>query len=592
MNRNNNLIKKKIYRYMLTGIMTTVALQLGNIVDAMIVGNLLGSIANGAVSASLPFVYLLQAAAFLLAAGGSVGAAVSLGRKDAASAGKIMGFCILAGIAYPLILAVLSPALVPAYVGFTGAEGVQGEMIHDYSQVYALGMPVISFVLIMSYFMNIDNHPSWSAGMNITANAVNLAMDYLLVKYTSLGMKGAALSTVLGYLAAGCIFIPMYFRSSKRMITPAFKGLRDSRKPIAMSVKRGLPTLSFLLMTVIGMSIINKSVLSSLGAGYYSAYAVTNNTQAIVTMLLNGITSVIASVAGVLYGEKDYFGMRAVLSKVLKISLTTGAVITAIFLAVPQLFAAMYGFRDPELLPELLRGIRIFSLSFGFFILNSVAQNYYRTIGQTFLSVSVTALELLILKVPFMLAGLRLFGFTGLYAGIIFSELGTFLLINLLRILLQKAGKVPQKGFPAIPERSDGEIMDMTVNGSDADAADVSAHMMQYCRSENIDERESVILALAAEELISNIGLHGYTDPEHKEIDICLSRDGDSLFLRLRDDGIPFDPTAYPSDEHDSSDLNGLALLKKMNVRMSYMRVINLNHTIIEIQCKKEQING
>ena len=35
MNRNNNLIKKKIYRYMLTGIMTTVALQLGNIVDAM-----------------------------------------------------------------------------------------------------------------------------------------------------------------------------------------------------------------------------------------------------------------------------------------------------------------------------------------------------------------------------------------------------------------------------------------------------------------------------------------------------------------------------------------------------------------------------
>ena len=73
MNRNNNLIKKKIYRYMLTGIMTTVALQLGNIVDAMIVGNLLGSIANGAVSASLPFVYLLQAAAFLLAAGAHTG---------------------------------------------------------------------------------------------------------------------------------------------------------------------------------------------------------------------------------------------------------------------------------------------------------------------------------------------------------------------------------------------------------------------------------------------------------------------------------------------------------------------------------------
>ena len=72
MERNDDLIKKKIYKYMITGVMTTIALHLGNVVDAMIVGNLLGSIGNAAVSASTPYTYLLQAATILLGSGGAV----------------------------------------------------------------------------------------------------------------------------------------------------------------------------------------------------------------------------------------------------------------------------------------------------------------------------------------------------------------------------------------------------------------------------------------------------------------------------------------------------------------------------------------
>lgn len=54
---------------MLTGVMTTVALQLVNVVDAMIVRNLLGSIGNAAVSAALPYTYMLQVAMILFSSG-------------------------------------------------------------------------------------------------------------------------------------------------------------------------------------------------------------------------------------------------------------------------------------------------------------------------------------------------------------------------------------------------------------------------------------------------------------------------------------------------------------------------------------------
>lgn len=584
MERNERLIRKKIYKYMLNGVMITAAIQLGNVVDAMIVGNLLGSLANGAVSAATPYLYTMQAAAILLGTGGSVTVAVLLGKRDTAGAGSVMGVCMLVSVVYPLIFTILSPVLVPAFVRMTGASGELGEMIHGITTVYSIGMPVFSFVLVMAYLMTVDNHPALSARLHITANAVNLALDFILVSYTPLGIKGAALSTILGYLIGGLIFIPQYFRSKNRMVTPVIKINPAIRPLIVTTCKNGLPNLVYLFMLVISVSIINAKVLQFLGSAYFSAYAVGMNTQLIVQMILNGITSVIASVAGALYGEKDYYGIRHVFSRVLRIALLAGCVIMLLFLLFPQCLAALYGFDNDAIRPELYTGLRIFSLSFLFFILNAIAQNYYRTTGQTFLSTLSTAMELLLIKVPLMLLGMHLFGFIGLFGAIIFSELISFLLLNLVRVLMQKAGRVPQKGFLAIPDHDSGEICDMTVTGSDETAVDVSARIIAYCMKDNLPASKAQALGVAAEELISNIGRYGYKSSKEKYIDVCLSKAGGKYYLRLRDDGVPFDPVHYEPREHEPYEIGGLELIRKMSVELNYMRVINLNNTIIVIE--------
>jgi len=120
MERNDYLIRKKIYKYMLTGVMVTVALQLGNVVDAMIVGNLLGSIGNGAISASTPYIYTLQAATILLGSGGAVCVAVLLGKRDAENAGRVFSFCMILSVAYPLVFTCLSPFTLPLYRNMLG----------------------------------------------------------------------------------------------------------------------------------------------------------------------------------------------------------------------------------------------------------------------------------------------------------------------------------------------------------------------------------------------------------------------------------------------------------------------------------------
>lgn len=609
MERNDSLIRKKIYKYMLTGVMTTVALQLGNVVDAMIVGNLIGSIGNSAVTAGSPFVYILQAAAILFGTGGAVTMAVLLGKREVRMAGKVMGFCIIFCIAYPLLFTLLTPLSVSAYISITGATGQLADMLRSITTVYSLGMPVISVVIGMAYLISVDNHPGLAAKMNIVANVVNLLLDYILVKFTPMGITGAALSTVLGYVVAGVIFIPGYFRSKERMVHPLFKGCVKEGKLILAAVKSGLPNLVNLILTVVSMFVINSVVLRQLGGGYFSAYAVANNSLHIVQMFLSGITTVIASVAGVLYGEKDYFGMRSVYRRVLSAAFIAGGVILVAFLTVPGLLAKMYGFDQADILPDLETGLRVFSVSFAFIILNAILQSYYRTVGQTFLSTANITMEQVLLRIPLMLLGMHLFGFLGLFYGIIACELLTYLLLNLLRIGLQKAGRVPRKGVLAIPEENSAVLVDISVSGSDSSAVDVARLIRERCGSEPMAPERANRLGVAAEEVITNIARYGYKDQEKKDIDVCLSRAEGRYYLRFRDDGIPFNPLEYVfetgSQGEDTGgtrsknageggggdmpdEVHGLILLKKMADKISYMRVINLNNTVVEINARED----
>ena len=572
MERNDHLIRKKIYKYLFTSVLTTVALQLGNVVDAMIVGNLIGSSANAAVSAGTPFVYLLQVAAFLMGMGGAVTIAVLLGERDTDNAGRVMGVSLLASFVYPLIFTLLTPVTVPAYIHLMGLNGEQAEMVRQIITVYSLGMPVCSVVIAMTNMISVDNHPTLSSAMLITANVINLTCDVLLVKFTPLGLIGSTMSTIIGYL-----------KSKDRMVKPSLKGLKEHIGVIGLTCKNGLPNTMYLVMNVIKVFALNKAVVEILGDDMLPVFAVANNTQQITQMFLNGITAVIASVAGVLFGEKDYFGMRSVLHRVLVSGLSIGGIVTVLFLIAPQILASLYGFRDPVLLPLLLRVLRIFALSFIFYVLNCIVQNYYKVIGLTALSTLDSMLELVLLCIPLSAAGMRIFGIEGLFGALIVNELLTFAVINLIRLVMYRQGKIQNSGFMAIPHDNEGSICDISIQGSDASAVGASKEIERYCRENGIDDERSALLRLATEEIVANIAEYGYKAGSEKLIDICLSKADGKIYLRFRDDGIPFDPTSYTPEDDET---HGLDLLKKLTLSMTYMRVIDLNNTIFELDMR------
>ncbi len=579
--RNDYLVSKKFYRYLIPSFLSEMAMHMGSVVDAVIVGNLIGVEALSAVTLASPIIQILHLPGLILGLGGATLAAIWLGERKLKEASDMFSACVIAGIIFSCA-GVLTAFWVNAPLAHLVADDPQlTTFVEEYLLINLLGLPIMTLTFLTCEFLSVDNHPDLGAWMFSIAEAVNVVMDIVLVKFAGLGMEGAAAATIIGY-ACGLLTLIPYARSQERMLKFYLSGVAWF-KDIFVALKTGLPRVSLEFMQALQIFVLNTAVLQILGVEAMEIYAVCSNTLIMAELLAGGIISVIPNICGVLYGERDYFGIRRLMKKVLELSGVLISVLTAVFLIVPEEIAILFGMENENLLPTAATCLQIYSLSFVLYVFNEFLQTYYQTILETFLATLDTILEFFVLLIPITFLLMHYYGIYGVCAAVPISEFLTIIIVEGTRKFLQERGKLPQEGLLMIPKTEHDDSFDVTIEAGEANAVNISKKIIDYCRAQNVDERTAYILGLAAEEIAINISRYGYDKAKKKFIDINLSHDGEQWILRIRDDGIPFDPTQYQPEEKGQFLLGGINLIKGLAKNFSYTRVLNMNNTIIEI---------
>lgn len=573
----------KLWQYLLPSIMMTAALQMGNIVDTMLVGNILGADAMSAVKVGMTIDNIMEIPGYVLGVGGSVAVGILLGKRERDKANRVFSMTltvsVLCGIVFAL-LSVTSPVLAEA---LTGGGSLTAD-VRAFIFVTLLGAPVISLALQFMNYVAVDNNPSVASAYVIVSNVINLALDYLILKYTALGTAGAALSTVLGYGIAMLVLI-RYLRSPKRMLKYVFpfgRGGLASGAEFMLALSTGMPTLLYMVFLTTKDLGLNTMIVRMIGNDGMAVYTVCANVVLLVELLVGGIIGTIASIGGVIYGEKDYFGIRSLVKHVLIYSYAVLLVILIILWVFPQYVVALFGITEGVLSSMASAALRIFVCSLPFYLLNKFMTTYYQSTEQTKLSGIVTSLQtcvaILPLAVVFTLAA-KAAGFdllNALMAAFVASEIVTIVIAFIYRKL-----KYKDQGFLLLPEKEEEAVYDISAAADLEEVEKVPREIIGFCKAHQVDAGRANLLAVAAEEMLVNIIRYGGKKVD--TIDINLRIADDTLLFRLRDNGIPFDPTDYSVDSGEY-EIHGIEVVRSITDRMQYMRVLDLNHTVIEMK--------
>ena len=576
--RNNRLLNAKLNKYIVPGIMMSLALQLGNIVDTIFVSNLIGVEAMSAVTMSLPVETIIQLTGYCLGIGGSIAVGNMLGKRDKESASKLFTVTFLVTLLAGFLLSFIAfPAADPIAKLLVPGGGTLTTHTADYIRISMLGAPIIGIGLMMVNYLGVENHPELASTYLILANVINLILDYIFLRFTPLGIAGASLSTVLGFLLAMVVFV-FYIRSDKRNI----RFVRLKPKDFAIlreAVVTGVPMLVFMATSFIKALGLNTIIINQIGEDGMAVFTVCDNVLLIVEMLTGGIIGVIPNVAGILFGEKDYVGIRVLCNKMLKYSYIMLAVIFVVIIVFTEQITILFGSGGGELGRQMVNALRIFAVCVIPYLWNKFIVSYYESIEETAIASFVTFLENAVVVLPATFAGILIWkqidgiGIDGIAVGFVATELITVIAAWIFRKI-----KHPHSTFYIVPDKNPGINLDFSIKSTMEEASVVHTRIMEFCREKGVSGNKANLAAVCAEEMTVNIIRFGGKTSNWIDINFCI--EDDLCRLRIRDNGVNFNPLEYSCDSEEF-DIHGIELVKKISKSMDYIRAIDMNNTII-----------
>ena len=371
-----------------------------NIVDRIYIGHIavVGKTALTGVGVTFPILTLISAFSAFAGMGGAPLASIRLGAGDRKGAEAILGSAVSMLVTMALVLTVgFSVFQRPLLLAFGASADTIGYAT-DYLTIYLLGTIFVQLSLGLNTFISAQGKAMPAMCSVLIGAVLNILLDPLFIFVFRMGVKGAALATILSQ-AVSAVWVVGFLCSGR-------SGLHICRehlgfRPRVMGKIAALGVAPFIMQSTESLVtvVLNVGAQKYGGDLYVASITILQSVMQIIVMPSHGITTGVQPIMSYNYGAKNYARVRAVFHRLLAVTMT---VTTAAFLLValfPAAVALMFN-DDPELVALVGRVMPLFFGGVWAFGAQVACQSTFMALGQAKTSLFLALLRKIILLVP------------------------------------------------------------------------------------------------------------------------------------------------------------------------------------------------
>ena len=581
--RTGTLIREKFREYLLPSVMTSLAMSLASVVDSMIVGNLLGGEALAAIGLSSPFIFCINLIYMLFGIGGMTSASIARGARKNERSDGIFTVTMMAGTAAMLLYVVIGQVIItPVSNALAAGDGRLAAMTAAYLRPLLFTGPFLMASSGTALFMRVDGKPKASSMVVVIANAVNLLLDYLLIRFLHTGIMGAGLSTTLRYVTGTVLTAPYLCSPQRRTFHFVKPGAGLLREVVGTGLPKGLTQFTSLARSLV----LNSLVMARIGAVGMSVMTVLVNVLMICNIFVNGTCDAMLPIAGSLYGERDYYGVRRTAGSARNVLAAACTALTVLFLAFPQTIGTLFGLGTAEELGIFIPALRLFAVYVPMYAAVVTLQNFYNTTGRRSLASVIAVSD------GFVFVCLSALLFAYVSPNLMWLCYGAGSACTLLLILLLGARIRRREAVHGLlllhTDNGQETVWDLTINGTPEQAVGISEKIIAFGRAHGGDEKLMNRVGVAVEEMAMATIHYAHKD-DPGSIDILLRLSDEALVLRFRDNGTEFNPVAYRADEEDGVLTDGIQVMLSLVDHADYARQMGFNTTVIRFKRPRQE---
>lgn len=407
MTKENNLGKDSILKLLVTfsvpAIIGMVVNTLYNIVDRIFIGNIpgVGSLAITGVGVTLPIMTVLIGFGLLIGIGASARINLNLGRgeKDLAEnhLGNALSLTIIIGAIIMICGLVFSKQLLILF----GASEDTLPYALQYMQIIYIGVIPCLIGYGLNHSIRSDGNPKFAMFSTVIGAVSNIILDYVLIFVFNLGVKGAAIATIISQaISAGCILWYFYGGKSNLKIKKEYLKLK---KTIVLSIFTiGMSPFAIQIAQSFVQVIANNSLKVYGGDNAIGAMAIISSISMLFSMPIIGLNQGAQPIIGYNYGAKQYDRVKKTLKYSIIFATVTGSLVFLLIQLKPQLLIGIFN-DDINLVNITVKGAKIYLCMIPIVGFQIVSSNYFQSIGRASISMFLSLLRQVILLIPMMI---------------------------------------------------------------------------------------------------------------------------------------------------------------------------------------------
>ena len=410
--------RRSVARAVVPLLVADILALLYSIVDRIYIGRMPGQGADalGGIGLCFPFVIMVTAFTNLYGQGGAPLLAIARGRNEPEQAREVMNtaFMLLLGTSL-VLLAVFEIFAEPILLALGGAAApALLPYALSYLRLYLLGTPAAMLASGLAPYINAQGYAR--AGMLVIAigAAANILMDPLFIFALGMGVRGAAVATVLSQFLSA-LFVVFFLRreDTELRLSP----IRPSkiRPKVALDIL-GLGVVNFIMQFTNSLVAVvcNRMLAIYGGAVYISVYTVISSVRQILDVPVQAIGSGGSPVLSFHYGARRPDRMRETVRLFSLWGIAYTAAVWVLILLAPGLFIRIFS-SDPAMLKAGAPALRMYFAAFVFQALQYSGQTVFRSIRRVRKAIFFSLLRKVILVVPLTLLLPPLFGASGVF---------------------------------------------------------------------------------------------------------------------------------------------------------------------------------
>jgi len=391
-------VGKLLLQYSIPAITATAAASVYNIIDRIFIGHGVGPMAISGLALTFPLMNITAAFGAMVGVGASAMVSIRLGQHDKKDATHILGNAVMLNIILGISIAAISLIFLEPILFALGASNDTLPYAKEFMQVILLGNVFAHLYLGLNNIMRASGYPNKAMFTTLITVAVNLILAPTFIFAFNLGIRGAALATVIAQLT-GTISVVLHFTKNKSFVHFLPGYMRLKWRIIKDIISIGMSNSFMLICGSIVISLFNLSLRKYGGDMAIGAFGIVSSIANLAAMIIIGFNQGMQPIVGYNYGAQKI--QRAI--RAFKLTIFAATCVTTFIFIFAEVFPGLISkafTSNNELINLAVVGLRLHLILFPIVGFQIVTSSFFQSIGKAKISIFLSLTRQVLFLIP------------------------------------------------------------------------------------------------------------------------------------------------------------------------------------------------